>query len=297
MARYRSRLNTPVRSAYKRTAWVMVLFGLSESLDLLGTGLAFWYGGRLLSTGELTASQFFIVFTAVVFGGQGAGMLFGFTSNLTKANTAASRILHLRDVVPAINGSTGNDMPPAPPDADEVPAIEFRDVKFAYPTRPSMSVLRHCNLKIMRGQRIGLVGASGCGKTTIISLLERFYDITSGEILIDGVPLTSLDVHTYRSTLALVSQEPTLYQGTVRDNIVLPPPPLSLPLFPQLTKPDPWHPSRRSHRRGSRGRRKISKHPYLHRESSAGVRNGRGNEGSGTVGRATSAARHRTRVD
>ena len=102
-------------------------------------------------------------------------------------------------------------------------------MRFAYPTRPTAAVLRRCNFKVARGQRVALVGASGCGKTTIISLLERFYDIIGGELLIHGVPLASLDVHAYRASLALVSQEPTLYQGSVRDNIVplthSPPPP------------------------------------------------------------------------
>lgn len=218
MDRYASRLNGPVRSAYKRTAWIMILFGLSESLDMLGMGLAFWYGGRLIASNEYTVQQFFIVFIAVVFGGQAAGFLFGFTTNLTKAHAAANNIIHLRSARPAINSSTGVDIPLAQPET--IPAIEFRDARFTYPTRPSVPVLRHCNLKIMRGQRVGLVGASGCGKTTIISLLERFYDITSGEILINGAPLASLDVHKYRATLALVSQEPTLYQGSIRDNIV-----------------------------------------------------------------------------
>jgi ATP-binding cassette subfamily B (MDR/TAP) protein 1 len=218
MDRYASRLNGPVRSAYKRTVLIMILFGLSESIDMLGVGLAFWYGGRLLSFGEYTATQFFVVFIAVVFGGQAAGFLFGFTTNLTKAHAAANNIIHLRNSEPAINASTGNDMPPS---QEDQPAIEFKDVHFTYPTRPSVQVLRHCSLQIMRGQRIGLVGASGCGKTTIISLLERFYDITSGEILINGASLASLDVNKYRATLALVSQEPTLYQGSIRDNITL----------------------------------------------------------------------------
>jgi ATP-binding cassette subfamily B (MDR/TAP) protein 1 len=72
MERYAARLNGPVRSAYRRTAWIMLLFGLSESVDLLGMGLAFWYGGRLLIAGEYNMRQFFVVFIAVVFGGQAA---------------------------------------------------------------------------------------------------------------------------------------------------------------------------------------------------------------------------------
>lgn len=200
----------------------MILFGLSESVDMLGSGLGFWYGGRLILSGEYTVTQFFIVFTAIVFGGQAAGFLFGFTTNLTKAHAAANNIIHLRTSTPPINTSTGSPMPSeTPDDGAEVPAIEFRHVRFTYPTRPTIPVLRNCNLRILPGERIGLVGASGCGKSTIIALLERFYDTTSGDILIHGTPLKSLDVHQYRSSVALVSQEPTLYQGSVRDNITL----------------------------------------------------------------------------
>lgn len=92
---------------------------------------------------------------------------------------------------------------------------------FHYPTRPNHPVLRKINLKIRQGQNIGLVGPSGCGKTTIIALLERFYDISSGEILINGKPLTKIDIKAYRERASLVSQETTLYQGTVRENITL----------------------------------------------------------------------------
>jgi len=77
------------------------------------------------------------------------------------------------------------------------------------------------SLKIRRGQSVGIVGASGCGKTTIISLLERFYDIDSGALLIYGDSLRSLDVHAYRSTIGLVSQDTTLYQGSIRENVLL----------------------------------------------------------------------------
>ncbi|CCX14989.1 Similar to Leptomycin B resistance protein pmd1; acc. no. P36619 [Pyronema omphalodes CBS 100304] len=216
--RYAERLNGPARSAYRRTLWIMILFGLSESVDLLGIGLAFWYGGRLMSFGEYDAEQFFLVFIAVVFGGQAAGMLFGFTANLTKAHAAANKIIHLRSVQPTINFSTGCDVPYAPYGC---PIIEFKNVRFAYPTRPSASVLLHCSFQVYRGQKIGLVGSSGCGKSTIISLLERFYDITSGDILINGVSISALDVQKYRSTVALVSQEPTLYKGSIRENITL----------------------------------------------------------------------------
>lgn len=134
----------------------------------------------------------------------------------TKAHSAANHIIDLRRSRPPINTSTGSK----PTSGQSEIAIEFKDVRFSYPTRPEQ-VLRGINLKIRRGQSVGVVGASGCGKTTIISLLERFYDIDSGALLIHGEPLTSLDVHAYRSMIGLVSQDTTLYQGSIRENVLL----------------------------------------------------------------------------
>lgn len=99
-------------------------------------------------------------------------------------------------------------------------ALDFRAVNFAYRTRPT-PVLNNLNLSIQPGQFAALVGASGCGKSTTISLLERFYDPTAGKIEYNGQDITTLDPHEYRKNISLVSQEPTLYEGTIRENIAL----------------------------------------------------------------------------
>jgi ATP-binding cassette subfamily B (MDR/TAP) protein 1 len=124
----------------------------------------------------------------------------------------ANNILNLREQVASINSSTGSTIDSEEKKSDVV--VEFQNVSFAYPTRPQWPVLRGLNLQVRQGQTVALVGASGCGKTTVISLLERFYDIQSGELLIYGKPLSSLSVNEYRKTVSLVSQEPTLYRGT-----------------------------------------------------------------------------------
>jgi ATP-binding cassette subfamily B (MDR/TAP) protein 1 len=99
--------------------------------------------------------------------------------------------------------------------------VEFRDVHFRYPTRPEQPVLRGLNMTIKPGQMAAVVGASGCGKSTSIALLERFYDPLAGGVYVDGKEISKLNVNDYRSYIALVSQEPTLYQGTIKDNILL----------------------------------------------------------------------------
>jgi len=96
--------------------------------------------------------------------------------------------------------------------------IEFKNVWFKYPTRPK-TVLKGINLKIPAGNKVAFVGPSGCGKSTIIALLMRFYDINEGEILIDGVPIKKYDLRHLRKTFGIVSQEPTLFNGSIEDGI------------------------------------------------------------------------------
>ena len=136
-----------------------------------------------------------------------------------KARHAAQELKTLFDLQPTIDtwSTTGDILP-----VDSVSGtIEFRDVHFRYPTRPEVPVLRGLNLTIKPGQYIALVGASGCGKSTTIQLLERFYNPLSGGIFLDNKEISSYNVNNYRSFLALVSQEPTLYQGSIRENICL----------------------------------------------------------------------------
>ena len=99
-------------------------------------------------------------------------------------------------------------------------AIEFRNVHFSYPMRPEMSVLHGFSLEIGAGKTVALVGPSGSGKSTVIGLMERFYDVQKGSVLIDGRDITSCSLALLRSHIALVSQEPTLFSGTIRDNIM-----------------------------------------------------------------------------
>lgn len=97
--------------------------------------------------------------------------------------------------------------------------IIFQDVHFAYPTRPTVDVLRGLGTTVKSGQTLAIVGASGCGKSTILSLIERFYDPQSGRILLDSSDLQDLNVRWLRSQIGMVSQEPVLFDRSVADNI------------------------------------------------------------------------------
>ena len=97
--------------------------------------------------------------------------------------------------------------------------IEFRDVTFAYPTRPDETVLKSFNLKIKAGETVAIVGESGCGKSTIVGLLERYYDPDGGQVLLDGRPLPSLNIQWLRRNISLVSQMPILFPLSIEKNI------------------------------------------------------------------------------
>ncbi|KAI9830957.1 MAG: GTPase-activating protein [Phylliscum demangeonii] len=194
-----------------------LLYAASQSIVFLCVALGFWYGGRLIGEREYGMTQFFIVFSAVIFGSQSAGTIFSFAPDMGKAKQAAQELKELFDRRPAIDAWSEAGQPVA----QVAGQIEFRDVHFRYPTRPDQPVLRGLNLSVQPGQYVALVGASGCGKSTTIALLERFYDPTAGAIFVDGREISTLRLDEYRRHLALVSQEPTLYQGTIRENILL----------------------------------------------------------------------------
>ncbi|KAF3925252.1 hypothetical protein ABW20_dc0105701 [Dactylellina cionopaga] len=187
----------------------MFFYSISQSLEFLVMALGFWYGAKLLASGEYTVTQFFVIFIGVTFTGQATGQFFGYTTSLTKAAEGANYVLWLRTLRPIIEENDENR--DNGPDGDNDIGLEAVD--FAYPQRQ-----QH---RIKPSQFIALVGASGCGKTTIISLLERYYDPTSGLIRLGSSDIKTLSPKLYRRHLSLVQQEPTLYQGSVRENISL----------------------------------------------------------------------------
>lgn len=194
-----------------------LLYAASQSFMFLCIALGFWYGGTLIGRHEYDLFQFFLCFSAVIFGSQSAGTIFSFAPDMGKAKHAAAQLKTLFDRVPTIDSwsQEGEKL------EGMEGSIEFRDVHFRYPTRPEQPVLKGLNLTVRPGQYVALVGASGCGKSTTIAMLERFYDPLAGGVFVDDKDISSLNIGDYRSYLALVSQEPTLYQGTIRENILL----------------------------------------------------------------------------
>ena len=100
-------------------------------------------------------------------------------------------------------------------------AVEIQGVSFAYPARPDVQVFQNMTLSITAGQTVALVGPSGCGKSTVVQLLQRFYDPAAGSVSVDGLDIRTLALGRYRDQVGLVSQEPTLFATTIKENIAM----------------------------------------------------------------------------
>ncbi|KAK7184542.1 ABC transporter transmembrane region [Paraphaeosphaeria sporulosa] len=213
--RYETLLRYHVKKAFSDARLGTVVFAASDSVELGCMALSFWYGGTLLASREYEVTDFFVIYMSIVQGAVAAGMWFSFAPNIAQATSAANRILSMR---PARDAPPPTYAPIEPSPSGV--AIDFRSVQFTYQSRPT-PVLNNLNISIQPGQFAALVGASGCGKSTTISLLERFYDATSGKVEYNGQDITTLDPDEYRQNISLVSQEPTLYEGTIRENVAL----------------------------------------------------------------------------
>ena len=162
---------------------------------------------------------------ASIQGAESAGLGLSFMPNAAQVTSAANRILSIRETRKIDSVPTTERIPETDADADARlgncgASIELRNVHFRYPTR-DVPIFRGINLTIERGKFTAIVGASGSGKSSIIALLERFYDAEKGSILCNGRDITEVNVQTYRKLISLVAQESALFQGTVRENVML----------------------------------------------------------------------------
>lgn len=159
----------------------------------------------------------FRVFISIIFGTVSFGAESQFAPDYGKAKMAAARILALLDKAPPAIDTSSKDS--VKPESSESCTVEFRDVHFSYPSRPSAAVLKGLNLTVEKGDNIAMVGSSGCGKSTTIQLLERFYDVSQGQVIVNGCNVKAVNLSWLRSQLGLVSQEPVLFSYSIRENI------------------------------------------------------------------------------
>uniref|UniRef100_A0A668UL25 Bile salt export pump n=1 Tax=Oreochromis aureus TaxID=47969 RepID=A0A668UL25_OREAU len=212
---YEAQLDAPYQAALKKANIYGACYGFSQCIIFLTNSASYRFGGYLVQKEGLHFSLVFRVISAIVTSGTALGRASSYTPDYAKAKISAARFFQLLDRVPQI--SVYNDKGEK---WDNFQGnIEFIECKFTYPSRPDIQVLNGLNVSVKPGQTLAFVGSSGCGKSTSVQLLERFYDPDHGKVLIDGHDTTRVNVSFLRSKIGIVSQEPILFDCSIAENI------------------------------------------------------------------------------
>ncbi|EDN97072.1 hypothetical protein SS1G_02000 [Sclerotinia sclerotiorum 1980 UF-70] len=219
--RYEKLLRNYTKKAFRKARFSTFIFAMSDSIAILCMAFVLWYGGQLLASHEYTPFNYLVVYLAVVQGSTTAGQSLSFGPNVAQAFAAANRIRGMRPEGKKEHDSVLYDFAEADEEKNSRGVkIELRNISFKYPTR-DVPVLNGLSMTIEKGQFAAIVGPSGCGKTSIISLLERFYQIQSGQILYQDTDIKDISLDEYRKSISLVAQEASLFEGSIRENILL----------------------------------------------------------------------------
>lgn len=196
-------------SLTKRVGWMSPIMYFVCSI---GVALVMAYGNHLILTGQMTAGSFASFVTSLLLLYKPTKTLGNDLANLQTTFVAMSRVFELFDLNPEIE--TGNDILLGLNNS-----IEFKNVNFEY--EKNVPVLKNFNLTVAKNETIALVGNSGGGKSTIVSLLPRFYDVTTGSVMFDGKDIRSYDLKSLRNNISFVFQDNFMFSGTIRENILL----------------------------------------------------------------------------
>ena len=197
--------------AFKRTRWLTPVMHIILSV---GIALALWFGSHLILTGQLTPGEFVSFLTALVLLYQPMKSIGNTYSSVIMSFWAIEMCFEMLDAEPKIvDRKNAIEMPKTHKQ------IKFEDVSFNYV--PDVPVLKHIDLTVNQGETIAIVGNSGGGKTTLVNLLPRFYDVTSGAITVDGADIRNFTLKSLRQNIAVVFQDNFLFDGTIRENIMI----------------------------------------------------------------------------
>ncbi|KAG2590980.1 ABC transporter B family member 4-like isoform X2 [Panicum virgatum] len=210
--------NNHIKRAYKATLMEGIITGLGVGcvffVVFCSYSLAFWYGARLIISKGYTGGQVINIVFAILTGSVAIGNASPSISAIAEGQSAAQRLFEVINRKPNIDTKTSGIV------LEDIKGdVELKDVFFRYPARPEQLILDGLCLQVPSGTTVAIVGESGSGKSTVISLVERFYDPQTGEVLVDGVNIKSLQLHWLRGKISLVSQEPLLFMTSIKDNI------------------------------------------------------------------------------
>uniref|UniRef100_A0A7I4YIV3 ABC-type xenobiotic transporter n=3 Tax=Haemonchus contortus TaxID=6289 RepID=A0A7I4YIV3_HAECO len=213
--RYKVALLEARRAGILKSLFVGLSFALMGLTNFSSFALAFYIGITWTVDGQLELKDLMTTFFSVMMGSLALGQAGPQFAVLGAAQGAAASIYEVLDREPEIDSTS----PEGRRDVDIKGNIVVKNVVFNYPSRPDVPVLKNLSLTVNAGETVALVGSSGCGKSTIVSLLLRYYNVLKGEIIIDGVPISDINIQYLRNRIAVVSQEPILFNCTIEENI------------------------------------------------------------------------------
>jgi len=211
---YSRKLEKPLQEATKKGNMSGLMYGLAQGLNYGTFALVYYIGAIFIRDIDLSYKNMLQSVFAIMFASQGTGNSLHFAPDVGSSINAAINIFKIFDMKPAID----LDDPKQNVKNKVIGNIEFRNISFKYPTREKQ-ILNNLSFKIAAGAKVALVGTSGCGKSTVLALLQRFYDPDQGEILLDGINIKNYDLRYLRECFGVVSQEPVLFNGTIEYNI------------------------------------------------------------------------------
>ncbi|XP_039847816.1 ABC transporter B family member 4-like isoform X3 [Panicum virgatum] len=215
MEAYEKKCESPIKQGIREGVVGGLGFGFSFLAFYFTYALCFYVGAKFVQQGTATFPEVFRVFFVLVLATSGISRTSAVGADSTKANDAAASVFEILDRKSKIDYSSEEGVIITSVRGD----IDFQNVCFKYPSRPNVQIFKDLSLSIPSGKTVALVGESGSGKSTVIALLERFYDMDSGKILFDNVELQALKVSWLRQQVGLVAQEPVLFNDTIRTNI------------------------------------------------------------------------------
>ncbi|KAJ3357639.1 Multidrug resistance protein 1 [Entophlyctis luteolus] len=216
LARYTAKLQSAESTGIRGAVVNGLSTGVAFMIIFMTYGLGFWYGGQQIPA-AMSSGQVITVFFSIIIGAIGLGNMGPAVAAISTATGVAGKIFETIDRESPIDPLS---MDGKRPDTCEGEVV-FSNVNFHYPQRPDVPILKSFSLRVPSGSTVALVGASGSGKSTIVKLLERWYDPIEGEITVDGTDIRELNVGWLRRQIGIVGQEPVLFDRSVRENLVL----------------------------------------------------------------------------
>ena len=212
---FQTRIESVMGAAHFRIKYRALLVACIMAISIIAITLVAWVGAQQVLTGELSAGELTAFMFYAVMAGGAVATISEVIGEVQKAAGASERLMELLNTQTSIESPVSPLILPNKVSGE----IEKQNVSFHYPLADSVTVINNLNLKIKSGERVALVGPSGAGKSTLFQLLLRFYDVSSGQIELEGQNIKMLDVSALRDQYALVPQESVIFASSVKDNI------------------------------------------------------------------------------